>query len=106
MRRRGRDPEVALLTPGAEIIQCSVCDEVIWSHVAEPITARMSIPSRAPYASDALTAMVMAANNLYAQTVTIPAEEACREHMEKRHRFRLWLWDRYQWDRVLRRWFW
>lgn len=41
-----RDPEVALLTPGAEVIQCSVCDEVIWSHVADPLTVRLPIPSR------------------------------------------------------------
>ena len=48
--------------------------------------------------------MRQAADDLHHQTVVIPAEEACREHMEKRHRLRLWLWDRYGWDRVLRRW--
>ena len=105
-----RDPEVALLEPGTEIIQCSVCDKLIWKHRTDPITSRMSLPSH-PWPSgqtttEAFLMMMEAANDLHLQTVVIPAEEACRAHMEKHHRFRLWLWDRYGWDRVLRRWFW
>ncbi len=104
-----RDPELALLEPGTEIIQCSVCDEVIWQHRADPISARMALPSH-PWPSgqttgQAFALMLEAANDLYAQTVTIPSEEACRDHMLKKHRLRLWLWERYGWDRVLRRWF-
>lgn len=103
----GRDPEVALLTPGAEIIQCTVCNEIIWSHVTDPITTRISLPSRSgsETTGKALQMMMEAANDLYLQTVLIPSEEACREHMLKRHRIRLWLWDQFGWDRVLRRWF-
>lgn len=105
-----RNREIALLEPNTEIIECSVCDELIWQHKTEPISTRMSLPSH-PWPSGATTAqafalMLESANEFYLQSVTIPAEEACREHMQKRHRFRLWLWDRYGWDRVLRRWFW
>lgn len=105
-----RDPELALLEPNSEIIICSVCGEMIWKHKTDPITARMSLPST-PWPSgqtygQAVQLMAEAANEMHLQTVVIPAEQATRAHMEKRHRFRLWLWDRYQWDRVLRRWFW
>ena len=100
-----RDPELLLLEPNSEILQCSVCDEVVWSHKTDPINVRMSLPSHPwPANGDAFTLMMEAANDLYLQTVTLPAEEACRAHMEKRHRLRLWLWERYGWDRVLKRW--
>lgn len=49
--------------------------------------------------------MKEAADDLYLKTVVIPSEEACRAHFKERHRIRFWLWDRYGWDRVLRRWF-
>ena len=102
-----KDMELALLSPDTEIITCSVCDKLIWTHsVLNPISSRMSLPSRASgqTVTQALEMMRQAADDLHHQTVVIPAEEACREHMEKRHRLRLWLWDRYGWDRVLRRW--
>lgn len=102
-----RDPELALLEPNTEILTCPVCGELVWKHRTHPITARMSLPSH-PWpvesAGQALQYMMEAANETYRQTVTIPAEEASRAHMEKRHPIRLWIWDHFGWDRVLRKW--
>lgn len=104
------DPELALLEPNSEIMQCSVCNAVIWKHRADPITARMSLPSH-PWpsgktAGQAMQMMVEAANDLHLWTVVLPAEEAARAHFAKKHRLRFWLWERYGWDRLLRRWLW
>jgi hypothetical protein len=99
------NPEIALLEPNTEVMTCSVCGEMIWSHRAEPISLRMSIPSRSARGADALTLMHELANEHYLQTVTLPAEEAARKHFGEKHPIRFWLWERYGWDRVLRRWF-
>ena len=102
--------EMALLEPDSEIMTCSVCDKLIWKHRTDPIQARMSLPSQ-PWPSgqaygQAVALMMEAANEMHQQNVVIPAEKAARDHFQKQHRFRLWMWDRYGWDRVLRRWFW
>lgn len=100
--------EKALLEPNSEFMQCSVCDEVIWKHTTEPIQARMSLPSQ-PWPSgqtygQAVQLMMEAANEMHIQNVVLPAEEAARSHFHKHHRLRLWLWERYGWNRLLRRW--
>ena len=101
-----RDPELALLEPNTEIMQCSVCAEVIWKHKTDPITTRISIPSRSDpeTINQAFGILRMSADEFHREMLQ-RAEAAARKHMSERHRFRLWLWDRYGWDRVLRRWF-
>lgn len=104
---RWKKRELAELEPNSEILWCPVCGEIVWQHKTEPISVRMSIPSRSDRGSDALMLMHEAANELYLQTVVLPAEEASRIHFKDRHRLRFWLWDRLGWDRLLRRWlFW
>lgn len=98
------NPELALLEPNSEIIFCSVCGEVIWKHKTDPINVRMSIPSRSDRGSDALMLMHQAAEEMYQQSVAIPAENAARKHFGEKHRIRFWLWERYGWKCVLRRW--
>ena len=98
------NPELALLEPNSEIIFCSVCGEIIWKHKTDPINVRMSIPSRSDRGADALMLMHQAAEEMYQQNVVLPAEEASRKHFVEKHPIRFWLWERYGWDRLLRRW--
>lgn len=98
------NPELALLDPNSEILICPVCNEVVWKHKTEPINVRMSIPSRSTQSTHALMLMHQAAEEMYQENVLLPAEEACREHLGAKHRLRLWVWDRYGWTWVLRKW--
>lgn len=103
------EPELALLEPNTEIMQCSVCDAVIWKHsIAAPITTRISMPSRLSTDRDATTSafamLHQAAHEMHLQTVALPAEEAARSHFAEKHRLRFWLWERYGWDRLLKKW--
>lgn len=108
-RKRGLDPELALLEPNTEIMQCSICDAVIWKHsTAQPITTRISMPShlstdRAATMS-AVEMLHQVSHEMHLQTVVMPAEEAARSHFAEKHRLRLWLWERYGWDRLLKKW--
>ena len=98
------DPELALLEPNSEILSCPTCGEIVWKHKTDPINVRMSIPSRSDRGSDALMMMHQAAQAMYEENVLIPAEEASRKHFSEKHRLRLWLWERYGWDWILKRW--
>lgn len=98
------DTELALLEPNSEILFCPACGDIVWKHKTEPIRVRMSIPSRSDRGSDALMLMHQAADEMYQQTVVIPAETASRAHFSKKHRIRFWFWKRYGWNWLLRRW--
>jgi len=97
--------EVALLEPNTEIMTCPTCGDLIWKHKTDPINVRMTLPSHPwPENGDAFTVMREVADEMHLKNVVLPAEEAAREHFSKRHRIRYWIWNRYGWDRVLRKW--
>lgn len=97
------NPELAVLRPNSEILWCPVCGDVVHQHTMEPFTAKMSIPSRGGDYNTAIMLMMQATNELYEEKLAV-AEVAARTHFEKKHRIRFWLWERYGWNRILRRW--
>ena len=100
-----RRVELALLEPNSEILTCPACGELVWQHKTDPITTRISLPSRADPTTinQAVGVLRMSADDFHRQIIA-KAERASRKHMSERHPIRLWIWDRFGWDRVLRRW--
>lgn len=103
-----RDLNLALIDTKTEVMQCSVCGEMIWKHRTDPITVRMSLTSH-PWPSgqtygQAVQLMAASAEELHLETVA-EAGQAARAHFQKRHRIRFWIWERFGWDRVLWKWF-